>query len=356
MTTIETDTIQLDIAGVARSPRTVAVSDAVLVQSGVVDLVSAPLGCDVLVIEPGEPRVETAVDLAERLAAFAPHVVVAVGGGSVLDTTKLAARYTTDPRAIEAVVGGTATGEGGPRVVAVPTTAGTGSEATRTSVVTQGSRKAWVWGDRLRFDDAVLAPELTVGLPESVTVASGLDAFIHCVEGGLSLRGDPGFVPVAVAAAGDIRRALPDVLDRPRDLELRRSLLGSAHAGGSVIDRCGTGIGHGVGHALASLTSIPHGLAVMACHRAALEWTIDGAPGAYDAFGTPEAVVAMFDGLIEDVGLAGRLRTVEFPDPSDLAVELTAAVHRPMLDNSPRSVGEDDLRRLADATIRMWAA
>lgn len=353
-TVVETDRLRRDLPEHV-SGRCVVVSDTALVEAGLADVAASALGADVVAIPTGEPLVVSVTELAFDLADRSVETLVAVGGGSVLDATKLAARTIDDPGAVPSLLGAATVAVDGPRVVAIPTTAGTGSEVTRTSVVSHDGRKSWVWGEGLRPATAILAPELTVGLPEAVTVASGLDAFVHCVESVTSRRTDQALHAAAVGAANDIARVLAAVLDAPTDLGLRRSLLACAHTGGRGIDRCGTGIGHAIGHALGSLTSIPHGLAVMAGHRAALDWTFETAADAYAPLGGPAAVLAAFDDLAGAVGLRERLASVDFPTPSALADELAAADHQPMFRNHPRTVDTDDLPALAATTLEMWA-
>ena len=338
----------------------VIVSDVVLSESGLVRAAEQALGSDVLRVPAGEPTSAAVADLAHDLAGRGCDVVVAIGGGSVLDTAKLAARLITDPTGLERRLLGAAPFPPGVGVVAVPTTAGSGAEVTRTAIVTHAGRKTWAWDERLRPDAAVLSPQLTLGLPHSITVSSGLDAFVHAVEAATGLRSAPAHAALGFEAAATVHDYLPEVVERPDSWEARRAMLEAAAAAGVAIDHCGTGVGHAVGHALASLVPIPHGLAVMLGLRAGLEWTLEQAQPAYaglaHALGSSSvtALLAAIDRLLEAVGFQQELARWERPTAAALAGEMASVDHQPMCRNNARPIGPDDHAPLADMVMEYW--
>lgn len=219
----------------------------------------------------GEPKATTVNEVSELAQDCA--TVVGVGGGSAMDLAKMAALpvfekgieyYALDRRPLPPPQA---------QLVLVPTTAGTGSEWTRTGVFTDSEgRKSWVWGEELRAELSVFDAELTERLPHDLTLYCALDALAHGVEA--STAPSAPYLPRSVArlAAGEILRHLPRVLEQPDDLESRQALLHASAFAGYAIDCCGTGLAHALAHSLGTLTGMPHGQAVALGMRVALKW------------------------------------------------------------------------------------
>lgn len=338
----------------------VVVTDAVLLAAGAANVRGA-LGCDVIVVPGGEPIVETVGALAGDLAERGSDVVVAVGGGSVLDTAKLAARLVADPHGLAARLRATAPFPTGAAVVALPTTAGSGAEVTRTAIVSHNGHKTWAWDERLRPDRAILAPELIATTPRPVALAAGLDAFCHAVEAATGRRHTPQMRALGFEAAAVVHRQLEKSLQGSSDDPARTDMMRAATAAGIVIDHCGTGIGHAVGHALASIVTIPHGLAVMLGLRAGLEWTLESAADAYvgldeglGSAGGVSGLPAVFDDLLDRVGFWAELDRWPRPSAGELAAEMQAADHQPMCQNNARAIASADIESVAQAVLEAW--
>jgi alcohol dehydrogenase len=344
-----------EVAEAGSSP--VIVSETMLVDAGLVRAVTAALGADVISIPGGEPVGASVSNLARQLARGSADVVVAVGGGSVIDTVKLAARLVADPDGLDSRLLSAALFPPGLAVVAVPTTAGSGAEVTRTAIVSHQGRKSWCWDESLRPERAVLAPELTLGLPRSITVASGLDAFVHAVEAATGQRATPTVIELGAWAGSSINLRLPEVVADPGSREARKELLVGAAAAGLAIDQCGTGVGHALGHALGSLVTIPHGLAVMVGLRAALEWTLEEDDGRYvplrDALSSRD-LPETFDELLDAVGFQEELSKWEPPSESALIAELASEEHQPMCRNNARPIAAFDHALLARRALEWW--
>src|SRR5690606_23857070 len=131
--------------------------------------------------DPLGSQVDAAAEAARKLGATA---VVALGGGSTLDTAKFAAAIATEDKPADHYqLAVNPLPARGLVKICLPTTAGTGSETTRVSVFTNDKgEKVWAWGDQLRADLALLDPSLTVGLPATLTAATGVDALVHAIE------------------------------------------------------------------------------------------------------------------------------------------------------------------------------
>jgi alcohol dehydrogenase class IV len=254
--------------------------------------------------EPSAEAIDRAAGIGrESRAAF----VAAVGGGSALDLAKLAAAAIPADRSAEAyALGAEPLPADALPVICVPTTAGTGSEVTRTSVLTdRRGRKVWAWGDALRPRLALLDPELTMGLPPALTAATGLDALVHAIEAASARRRNPISEAQALQAIRMIAGHLEAAVDNPGDRAARAAMQVGACLAGLAIDGAGTGIAHGLGHALGTLARVPHGRAVALSLRIALPWNAAADPGRFH----PIAAAMGLGPLAADAALPGARRT-----------------------------------------------
>ena len=313
----------------------------------------------------GEPHLEA----IERAAAAAqPCVaVVALGGGSALDTGKLAACHADAPTAIRAhALGARPLPERRRALICLPSTAGTGAEVTSTAVFTANGTKLWSWGDPLRPDLAVLDPELTVGLPAAVTAMTGLDALVHAIEAATIHAANASSRDDGLRAMRLVRKWLKRAVEAPEDIRARRAMQIAACRAGFAIDASGTGAAHAFGHGLANLGAIPHGRAVALALRVVLPWNAAADPARYaevaQALGVVEPVASpdfaaalgqRYDVLLRDVGLELDLRGDGMrPDQAArLAAAAMAPENRPMMAANSRALEPADARQLAEAIL-----
>jgi len=287
-----------------------------------------------------------------------------VGGGSSIDAAKLVQLLTThEPplsRYDDAAGGDRLIRDDLPPLVAIPTTAGTGSEVGRSGVATlpDTGRKTVIFSPHLMPRAAICDPELTVGLPPALTAATGLDAFTHCVEAYLA----SGFHPLADAVAIDgvarVARSLPAAYRDGADLHARTDMMIAAMEGAMAFQK-GLGACHALAHALTPVSGLHHGLANAIALPAVLERLREVVPTRLariaDAMGedprAPEAeraaaVVARTRALAGSLGIPPRLRDAgvreeDLPRIARKAYE--DASHR----TSPRPCTEADLLELA---------
>ena len=340
----------------------VIVTDVHLAAAGVCDPVATVLGCEVMLVPGGEPVAASVGALARALRDRDADVVVAVGGGSVIDTVKLAARLVADPDGLSGRLSSAAPfPPASAAVVAVPTTSGSGAEVTRTAIVSEGGRKRWAWDERLRPDVAVLAPELTATVPRPIAVAAGLDAFVHAVEAATGRRSTAEVAALGFEAAAMLLTGLPVMIEHPDRTPVRSTVMEAATAAGCAIDLGGTGIGHAVGHALGSIGTIPHGLAVMLGLRAGLAWTLAAASDAYAGLarrlvpgGAPDGLTAVLDEMLDAVGFRAELEKWPPPSREALAAEMASIDHQPMRLNNARPISEGDITDVAGLVCDWW--
>jgi len=228
--------------------------------------------------------------------------VVGFGGGSPMDVAKLAAYLIATGEDLDALWGvGKAIGRKLPLAL-VPTTAGTGSEATPVTVITVGStEKRGVNSPALLPDWAVLDPELTLSLPRAVTAATGIDAMVHAIEAYTSARLKN---PMSDMFARKAMRLISDNLlkacDTPDDIEARGKMLLAAHLAGIAFANAPVAGVHALAYPLGGHFHVPHGLsnALMLTHE--LAHNMSAAMPLYAELG------AMLDPGIADLGQQGR--------------------------------------------------
>jgi alcohol dehydrogenase class IV len=240
--------------------RPLIVSDKGIAASGILEsaLALLPQGSPVFLDVPTNPT-EAAVNAA--LAVYrddGADGLVAVGGGSPIDLAKGVALLATNAGPLEsfaAIYGGVARIGPVAPVVAVPTTAGTGAEVGRASLLTlDDGRKLGFISPHLIPKRALCDPDLTVGLPPGLTAATGLDALSHCIETFLSPRINPPAEAIALDGAGRIWRHIVAATESGRDIVAREEMMMGALEGGLSFQK-GLGAVHALSHALGGLKS-----------------------------------------------------------------------------------------------------
>lgn len=335
-----------------------------VVQRALQALAAAGVDGQVHRMSAGEPSAATVAQAAQRLRESGAGCVVGIGGGSALDVAKLAAVLSTAPApaARYALARRPLPARSVP-VVLVPTTAGTGSEATTTAIFSiPDGRKLWVWGESLRPDRAILDPTLCTDLPAPVTAATGADALVHAIEAATGRNRSATVERDALAGIDLITRHLPRAVHSPRDEEARAAMLVAAALAGLAIDRAGTGVAHALGHGLGAIARVHHGRAVALALRAAIAWNAEGAPARYarlaPAFGLGAAgstaraareVAGAFEGLLRTLPLAWSLAEDGLtPAAAPRLVQATLArENTPMRKNNARRVTRAALEHLA---------
>ena len=263
------------ILGGTGSDAAVVVTDAGLAATPVVARVTGVLdaaGIPVSLFSGVQPNPTTG-DLAAGADAVAAAglasarvALVAVGGGSPIDAAKGIALAAVNPqRGRDLDYRGQFARRALP-IVAIPTTAGTGAETNAFGVVTdpQTRRKFYVGHPSSLPVAAILDPDLTSGLPPSVTAATGMDALTHALESYLSVRANPWSDGIALQVIRMVAAYLPLAHADGGDLEARSQMLLAAHMAGIGMATTGLGLCHAIGHAIGGRFGIAHGVALTA--------------------------------------------------------------------------------------------
>lgn len=304
------------------------------------------------------------------LAAFLADrcdVVVAVGGGSVLDTAKLIAALSAQSAPPLSIVRGERQIEGkGPPLIAVPTTAGSGSEATHFAVAYVDHHKHSVAHETMRPDFVVVDPELTYSLSPHQTAVTGFDALSQAVESMWSIRSDDHSSALAREAIGLALANLEEAVHQPARGN-RTGMCRASHLAGRAIDVTRTTAPHALSYAMTSRFGVPHGHAVALTLGPALVYnaavtaddvrdrrgadhvrqTIDNICAGFDR-PDPGSAAARFRDLMTAVGLATRLCEVGIATQADRRY-LVDQVNVERLGNNPRDLSADALWQLINS-------
>jgi alcohol dehydrogenase class IV len=210
-----------------------------------------------------DPTLEVAREAASFARDFGAQAVVGIGGGSPLDTAKVVAALLTNSGSVEDLIGIDKVSSDAAPLVAIPTTAGTGSEVTNVSILTDvaANLKKAIVSDRLVPKLALLLPELTLGLPPATTAATGMDALCHAAESVISRRRNPVSDALAFGALSRIAVHLPRVIRDPSDTGSREAMMEASLMAGLAFNNSSVTAIHAFAYPLGGRFHVPHGLA-----------------------------------------------------------------------------------------------
>lgn len=221
----------------------------------------------------------------DRIAAKADGcgAVLAIGGGSILDCAKAVAMLATNGGCVvDYQMNGKPILNRTLPFFAVPTTSGTGSEASKVSVVynpDNGLKKSF-YSQYMIADTVILDPLMTVGLPESVTVSTGIDALSHAIESYVSLNATPYTEMFSMQAMRLVVKALKACVNNPHDVDARSDMALASYFGGCALN-AGIGLDHIIAQPLGGITHIPHGVACAIFLPYAMEYNVEYATDKY---------------------------------------------------------------------------
>jgi acetaldehyde dehydrogenase/alcohol dehydrogenase len=265
--------------GQFESRSTVIITNPALEQIGYVDVLRRYLPpqtpVHVLTIPDAEPELKVALEGVETLQLYKADQIIALGGGSVIDAAKIMKLKYESPQAdIEEL--------GAPfldirkrivqyptektnrlRLIAVPTTSGTGSEVTPFAVLIdkQRGRKVTLADPSLAPDVAIVDPQFVMSMPKGLTADTGIDCLTHALEAGVSVYASPYTDCNAMQAIRLVFRYLPIAYENPRDVEARSMMHNAACIAALAFSNASVGINHALAHALGARFGIPHGRA-----------------------------------------------------------------------------------------------
>lgn len=268
--------------------RVLLVTDAFLAGSGVVEQLAAPLasaGIATAVFSDVRPD-PTVANVEAGLAVLLAHgaeAIVAVGGGSPIDAAKAIALRSANPAPLSAYMGLHKVPRPGLPVIALPTTAGTGSEATRVAVITDTDNdvKMMMLDAHLLPAAAVVDFELTLSSPAALTANVGVDTLTHGLEAYVSRQAHALTDPIALScmelAAANLETAVRD----PADRTARAAMAAAACQGGMAFSNSSVCLIHAMSRPLGAVFHLPHGLSNAALLPTVTRFSLQGATARY---------------------------------------------------------------------------
>jgi alcohol dehydrogenase class IV len=327
-----------------------AVLDFGLTEPALLSLAEAGFTVDVRPPITGEPKPETVRELAPADSAERVAAVVAIGGGSALDAAKLAALSVTNELDLTAGLQITAEVNPGVPVLAVPTTAGTGAEATAVAMLWHNGSKKMFVHSQLVPRLAVLDPDLLSRLPPSVTAAGGLDAISHAVESLLSTFRTPLSERAALSALALLADGVPESFSTGAPGARYATLLGAYQAGLAL--NASVVLGHSLAYVVAGRANLSHGVscamtlpyAVAHC-RAAREAEIAEIAGVVCGEANADLLVPWLVDANNLMGIPSSLAAVGIGHESltSMAEECRSSYPRP---NHPVPIDADSLEQV----------
>lgn len=344
--------------------RVMIVTDAGLVDAGLLDpvlsgLADAGVTAHVFADVVADPPEAVVLEAVAQAQAKGIDGVIGLGGGSSMDVAKLVALLVGGGEEIGDIYGvGLATGQRLP-LMQIPTTAGTGSEATPVAIVTVGEAlKKGVVTPRTLPDVAVLDAELTLGLPAPVTAATGYDAMVHAIEAFTSTSANNN--PLSRVLAREALRLLGANLETAvRDggnLAARSDMLLGSLFAGMAFGNSPVAAVHALAYPIGGIFHQPHGISIglvlpqilefnwLACEAAYASLAADVFPDLAEAPSHTRAAefARRMTDLRAAIGLPGRLREVGIPEDALPAMAEQAMLQTRLLVNNPREVTESD--------------
>jgi alcohol dehydrogenase len=335
------------------------VTDPGVLKAGIADQAVKFSGRECIIfsnIEP-DPSIETALACAKVVREVKASVIIGVGGGSAMDTAKVASIVAHAKQPIAEMFGIELVKDAGLPLILIPTTAGTGSEVTHVAILSdeQEHLKKGIVSAKLFPAVAIVDPELTLGVPKSVTAASGMDALLHAVEAFTSKNANSFTDILAKRAMFLIAGNLRDAFEDGGNVEARSAMLEGAMLAGMAFANAGVTAVHAFAYPIGAEFHIPHGVANSIMMGPVLTFNTPGNPKKFADAGiamglaasiSAEGTIAFMKQLAEDIEIPKHLadfgvRDEHIPGLASGVLKVTR-----LLANNPREVTHEDAMRL----------
>ncbi|OBX08165.1 alcohol dehydrogenase [Gallibacterium salpingitidis] len=310
--------------------------------------------------EPPMEKINAIFDIAKSLQA---EMVIGIGGGSAMDTAKLiAVMLNNEVSLFEVVRGGQKFTKRGLPTLMVPTTAGTGSEATQNSIVldTERELKVGIVDEKLVSSSVILDPEMTEKLPKHITANTGIDALCHAIECYISKKSNVLCEMLALKAINLIVSSIREAYHNGSNLEAREKMLLGAYLGGACIATSSTVAVHALSYPLGGKYHIPHGLSNAILLPDVMKFNLDACEKKFSEIAVAmgldtqglsqrqaaEKMIEELYSLIRDLNIHCDLREKGINESVlDELVDSAFSVRR-LLDNNPKEMTKEDIREI----------
>ncbi|MDA7852828.1 iron-containing alcohol dehydrogenase [Porticoccaceae bacterium] len=353
-----------DLAAAMGIKRALIVTDPGIIQFGLLDAAIENLKANNIELSiysdvVADPPESVVIDAVAAAQAFGCDGVVGFGGGSSMDVAKLLAVLIKGEQQLADIYGVDQINGGRLPLIQVPTTAGTGSEATMVSIITTGeTTKAGVVSRTLLADKVILDAKLTLGLPPAVTAATGIDAMVHAIEAYTSQRlKNPLSDMLAREALRLMAGNITTAVKQGDNVEARSAMLLGAMMAGQAFANAPVAAVHALAYPLGGNYHIPHGLSNSLVLPHVLRFNAPVASELYaelapiimpnqtlpaDTLEVSDALADYFLTLAADLGLPTTLRQMNIPEPDLPMLAEEAMLQQRLLINNPREVSFDD--------------
>jgi len=338
--------------------KVMVVTDPGIIKVGIyakIEKVLKDAGKEVILVDDvkPDPSMQLVDSIADKARTSGAQAVIGLGGGSSIDSAKVAAALVGNDGSIKDYIGVGLLPKPGLPILAVPTTAGTGSEVTYLSILSdlenetkKGFGSAFIMP---RF--AFLDPVLTVGLPPHITAPTGMDALCHCVEAYTSANANPYSDALAVKAIEIIGANIRTAFNNGTDLKARENMLLGSLMAGIAFANAGVTAVHAFAYPLGGMFHVPHGLANSLMLPVIIKFN---ASAMKDRFGhvaelmtgrkgtTWQDCIAEVEKLSEDVKLPRNLKAIDIPEDAIKPMSVSVMDQTRLLVNNPREVTQAD--------------
>jgi alcohol dehydrogenase len=338
--------------------RVMVVTDRGIVKAGIFDKLAQVLGnakiafhlYDQVQADPSIVLVQAAVAEARSRDIEA---VVGLGGGSSIDTAKIVAALHTNACSVQDIIGADLLATDPLPLIAVPTTAGTGSEATHIAIVTdeEAELKKSIVSRRIIPRFAFLDPDLTLGLPPSITAATGMDALCHAIESYTSVNATEFSEALSLQAIGLLSANITIAFQAGGNVEAREKMLLGSLIAGIAFANAGVTAVHAFAYPLGCMYHVAHGLANALMLPTIMRFNISARRQRFADVGralagcrepTADAAVARVEELSKQLQLPRNLAAIGIPEDSLLRMAESAVQNSRLLKNNPRHVTLQD--------------
>ena len=344
--------------------RLLVVTDRGIIMAGIYEKVKTIIettGTEILLVSDVQP--DPSLKLVQKIAGVAraagADAVLGLGGGSSIDSAKVAAALCTNPGQINDYIGTDLLEKPSLPIIAVPTTAGTGSEVTHIAILSDEEEevKKGLVSVRIMPAFAFLDPELTVGLPPLITASTGMDALCHAVEAYTSVHAGEYSDALALRAMELLSRNIETAFNDGSDLRARENMLTGSLFAGMAFANAGVTAVHAFAYPLGGMFHVPHGLANSLMLPTVLKFNTRGSEERFIRIGKAiapvpaggrgcepdaETAVKRVEELSRNLKLPRNLAAAGIPREAIGTMAKAVVQITRLLSNNPRQIGLDD--------------
>ncbi|MFJ3154917.1 iron-containing alcohol dehydrogenase [Pseudomonas protegens] len=341
------------------------VTDTALLRSGTVELALAHLGersYEVFDRVQPDPEIAIVEDCMQVYREGGHDGLIGLGGGSAIDIAKSVGAYAGYHGALEDLFGIDQVPRKGPPLIAIPTTAGTGSEVTNVAILSDrvAQLKKGIISDYLLPDVALVSPQMTLTCPPRVTAASGVDALAHAIEAYLSLNASAITDSLAIGAIKLIVKALPKAFANPAHLQAREDMATASLMAGMAFGNAGVGAVHAMAYPLGGRFHMSHGVSNALLLPYVMTWNkmacVERMQDIAEAMGVQtehlsaseaaDRAVEAMAALCAAVEIPSGLRSFGVPEDAIPAMAVEAAGIERLMRNNPRRLSPADIEKI----------